>query len=216
MILCKCGCGRELSETDSKGRPHFYIHGHNGVNGRGTFKRRWRPELAHLFSHSKEYRDLYEKLRRGKRDVSAYGYSYRAKNQEKIKATNRTHWATHKMALAPKRRAYQKAHRKEINAKQRRWVKKHWDKVLALANRRRAAKLGNHVEKYSRAEIIRRDGSRCHICRRKVRRKDIVLDHLIPIIKGGADTKANVAVAHRSCNASRGAGRFAAQLLLLS
>jgi hypothetical protein len=28
-IECKCGCGNYIDEIDSRGRPHFYIHGHS-------------------------------------------------------------------------------------------------------------------------------------------------------------------------------------------
>lgn len=54
-------------------------------------------------------------------------------------------------------------------------------------------------------KIAARDGWRCHICTRKVTRKDWSLDHLIPLSCGGDHTYANVALAHHRCNTLRGA-----------
>ncbi len=57
-----------------------------------------------------------------------------------------------------------------------------------------------------------RDGWRCHLCSKKVapvagtaeRMDGATVDHLIPIASGGTHTWGNVALAHRSCNLSRG------------
>jgi 5-methylcytosine-specific restriction endonuclease McrA len=64
--------------------------------------------------------------------------------------------------------------------------------------------------------VGRRDKWRCHICHRKVERKDASVDHLIPVSLGGETEIWNVALAHLSCNSQRGAGRLPAQLLLAS
>lgn len=63
------------------------------------------------------------------------------------------------------------------------------------------------------AHVAKRDGWRCHICKRKVTRRNWSLDHLIPLSDGGPHTHANVALAHVLCNSKRGA-RGAAQLRL--
>jgi 5-methylcytosine-specific restriction endonuclease McrA len=84
----------------------------------------------------------------------------------------------------------------------------------AAARRRRKARLRRaETEPYSREEIAERDGWRCHLCRRPVSRKTWTIDHLVPVSRGGADTKANVRLAHHRCNSRRGA-RGVAQLLL--
>lgn len=61
----------------------------------------------------------------------------------------------------------------------------------------------------------KRDGWRCHICGGVVERKDASQDHLIPVSRGGKSDPNNLALAHRGCNARRGAGRLPAQLRLL-
>lgn len=64
---------------------------------------------------------------------------------------------------------------------------------------------GVEREPISLAKVAKRDGWRCHICARKVTRKDWSLDHLIPLSHGGTHTYTNVALAHRQCNSMRGA-----------
>lgn len=67
-----------------------------------------------------------------------------------------------------------------------------------------------------------RDGWVCHICSKRVPKvagtaeqpMGATVDHLIPIAHGGEHVWANVALAHRNCNISRGA-RGVAQLRLV-
>lgn len=96
-------------------------------------------------------------------------------------------------------RAYREAHREE------------------RASYDRAYSAGHREEKAAsdRAYVYERDGGTCHLCRKKAPRHGFHLDHLVPLSKGGAHTCDNLAVAHASCNARRGAGRLPAQLLLV-
>jgi hypothetical protein len=75
--------------------------------------------------------------------------------------------------------------------------------------RRRTALSG---DTYTVAELIRRDGLKCHICAKPMDPKlngrhprGITIDHLVPLSAGGADCKTNVALAHLECNVRRGA-----------
>jgi len=69
------------------------------------------------------------------------------------------------------------------------------------AKRRGAIGAGEAVQ---RAFIFERDKGVCHLCGLKVK-KAWVLDHVIPLAAGGSHTKANLALAHASCNARKGA-----------
>jgi HNH endonuclease. len=58
--------------------------------------------------------------------------------------------------------------------------------------------------------IIRRTKPNCHICGKPIDwdagRDDpnsFVIDHIIPLAKGGADELHNIAAAHRSCNSTK-------------
>lgn len=77
--------------------------------------------------------------------------------------------------------------------------------------RRRAAKRGGASEPYTLAEIALRDDFNCGLCGKSVPMAVKVpeplaptIDHIVPISKGGDDTRANVQLAHFVCNSRKG------------
>ena len=57
---------------------------------------------------------------------------------------------------------------------------------------------------------IRKTGAACHICGKAIDYslphtdpRSFVVDHVIPLAKGGADTLANKKAAHRDCNSTK-------------
>lgn len=88
---------------------------------------------------------------------------------------------------------------------------------------RRAVARDSAAEPYTLAEIAERDGYRCQIpgCHRKVNMqltaphpRSPSIDHVIPIVEGGGDVRANVQLAHWICNVRKGR-RGAQQLALI-
>ncbi|HEX7164373.1 MAG TPA: HNH endonuclease [Trebonia sp.] len=76
---------------------------------------------------------------------------------------------------------------------------------------RRAAMAGVGSEKFLAAEIFERDGWKCWICGLTATRDPAkgdpmgaTMDHVVPISKGGAHTRANVRCAHLICNLKKG------------
>jgi len=141
---------------------------------------------------------------------------WRKNNPERVKEIKRKYYMSEKgkAQTAKASKKWRAAHLEQSRAAHRLGSRLHpqwWQSGNSI---RRARKLNNGYEKYSRADVIKRDRSICHICQKKVPAKNLVLDHLIPISKGGSDTFNNVAVAHRRCNLQRGTGRIPAQLLL--
>lgn len=66
-------------------------------------------------------------------------------------------------------------------------------------------------------ERIRRSKPSCHICGQPIDYTlpyldpgEFVVDHIVPLIKGGADNLTNKAAAHRACNRAKGARDHAA------
>lgn len=90
-------------------------------------------------------------------------------------------------------------------------------------NRARRARLEQvESEPYSTDEIAERDGFRCGLCRRKVnmalRRpnpRSASIDHIVPLSKGGDDTRTNVQLAHLDCNVRKNNAMDFAQPLLI-
>lgn len=99
-----------------------------------------------------------------------------------------------------------------------RWCSKkcanrHWGNVRARQRARPS------TARYVDLQIFERDGWRCHLCKKRVR-KDLprvhpdgaTIDHLVPTARGGLDEPANVATAHWKCNRDKGTRAMNEQL----
>lgn len=110
------------------------------------------------------------------------------------------------------------ARRIEFESGEHHWLATSWAspgrdpaKVEANWRRKRARKLAAKSEPYTTAEIAARDEYRCGLCRGTVNMElehpDLwspSVDHIVPISKGGDDTRANVQLAHLGCNIRKG------------
>jgi hypothetical protein len=81
----------------------------------------------------------------------------------------------------------------------------------AKDRRRRAALYAATSEPYTQAEIAERDGYRCQLCGEAVAMGELVphpkaptIDHIVPLVSGGDDTRANIWLAHFLCNVRKG------------
>ena len=43
----------------------------------------------------------------------------------------------------------------------------------------------------------------CYFCKQKIKPKDLTMDHIVPIIRGGKSTKGNVVPACKECNSKK-------------
>ena len=95
----------------------------------------------------------------------------------------------------------------------KKWREANPEKIAAKNRRQRAVKAGAISEAYSTEEILAIHGKLCHICEidvdlnapRTPRKglgweKGLQLDHVIPLSKGGTDTKDNIRPSHAKCN----------------
>lgn len=147
-------------------------------------------------------RRWYEK---NKDEESARQKKWVQKNKEHLCQKWREYRAENKETIAAKQKLYREKNRDKIRETMKQWTKNNLDKKAANESKRRAIKANKSgiIENIDREEIIARDKSICHICEKKVARKDITLDHIIPLSKGGSHTKNNIAVAHSHCNYSK-------------
>jgi 5-methylcytosine-specific restriction endonuclease McrA len=70
---------------------------------------------------------------------------------------------------------------------------------LIRARRRHA-----RIEQVNRRRIIARDNSTCYLCGRKVGYTEVVIDHVIPLSRGGSHSEENMKVACPGCNSRKG------------
>lgn len=99
--------------------------------------------------------------------------------------------------------AYRATHRDSMAVAKRRWKQEHPEQNAEHEARRRALKLKTQVERIDRMRIIERDGSACYICGKVLTRREITIDHVFPLSKGGKHVYENLRVACRPCNSRK-------------
>jgi 5-methylcytosine-specific restriction endonuclease McrA len=124
--------------------------------------------------------------------------------------------------MAKRAVAYRAANPAACRATWRQYNQRNPDVKRSINSRRRARLRAVLVERFRHQEIFERDGWRCQICMRKVRRNapgfhplSPSLDHVIPLVDGGPHTRANTRCAHLRCNTARGARGGNEQLALI-
>lgn len=111
---------------------------------------------------------------------------------------------------------FQESERERLRLRQRRRRAEHDPGWLAQKSARRAREKGaTKHENVDREKVYEREGGRCHICGRRVSRAHFTLDHLVPLIRGGEHTYANVRIAHGRCNSRMHVAALPAQLVLV-
>lgn len=142
------------------------------------------------------------------------------KNKAKKHRDNKTWKKKNREKYGEQQSQYARDNRKEIQARQtrkraenpekyrervRRWARENVDVINAHSAKRRARKMGAPVvEKIYRKKVYARDGGVCYLCLRPVAFKDMNLEHVIPLCRGGEHSYANVKTAHGPCNSKKG------------
>lgn len=147
----------------------------------------------------------------------AYRRGWYAANRERIlkqvsERAKRVRRTQPERERARVRRQYEK-HRARVLAHQKAYIQRRLQRDpigfrLARRNssaRRRSRIVSTAVGRISYQRIMKRDRMTCHLCKRKVRVRELEFDHVIPLAKNGTHTEENIAVAHRSCNKRKSA-----------
>lgn len=93
----------------------------------------------------------------------------------------------------------------------KKWRENNRDAAIMYAHNRRVQFENVTKEEFTVQEIFVRDKGICHLCKKDIdlafprfHPLSLTIDHIIPISRGGDHTRANVKVAHWSCNCSKG------------
>jgi 5-methylcytosine-specific restriction endonuclease McrA len=180
-MKCACGCGEDAPIADRtdrkrnrvKGEPLRFVHGHNRRLPRKTPTTKPCSRCRKTKAADAFYRD------KTKPDgLSSYCIECRKKQALTWYAANV------RDPNAPERERRRKA---RYNARTRWRTRKH----------------GVAYEEVDPDAVYQRDGGRCWICGRHVKRTDATLDHVTFLARGGHHTDANVRLAHHLCNVRR-------------
>jgi 5-methylcytosine-specific restriction endonuclease McrA len=129
------------------------------------------------------------------RDESGKIISWKKRNQEESNASERNRRAKHPERIRNQNRIY-----RENNP----------FAVAVIVARNRAKQLGviSTLTREEWADVVKAHDFICHVCGEKVSLQlgspeTLSLDHVIPMSRGGSNSKENVAPAHRRCNQNR-------------
>ncbi len=162
----------------------------------------------------------------------AYNKVYRLTHKEYYKAYNKTYCLAHKKYYKARakaqyqvdkasgkdrqgveyRRAYYQAHKEHIKNRVKAYHQANPEKRNFLVRKRRMLKKGIYHESYKDSYIFERDGWICGICGlkidKKLKRPNLLsksIDHIIPLLKGGADAPINLQATNLICNIGKSA-----------
>lgn len=180
----------------------------------------------YIQKHTREYRathkDLYKSKKRAWDDsnqehIREYTHNYYYANIATILEKARIrYWENPELSRQKTRqfrldnpaysRTYYEINKEALRIQRALFYQKHPEKARKKRMIRRA-RLRNapRIEAIDHEEIAARDKWTCHICHKRVNRKNWSIDHLVPLIDNGSHTMDNVALAHRRCNSKRGA-----------
>jgi len=142
---------------------------------------------------------------------------YATGGREAKLAQSRGWYARNQQHNIDRKRVYYGANRDQLAGWTARWRARNPDRAAELGRMdsalRRARKKGNgSAEPLTHGEIGERDGWICGLCHLPVdpalkwpHPQSRVLDHVIPLARGGTHTSDNVQIAHWLCNARKGA-----------
>lgn len=100
---------------------------------------------------------------------------------------------------------YRTLHLDRLRAEKRQHYRDSPAQYKARAAARRARKMGTStVEVIYKSDIIERDKSICYLCGNLLAVQDVVLEHVVPLVRGGTHTPNNVRVACSPCNLRKG------------
>lgn len=185
------------------------VRGRSGAESRGYWCRECRKEQRKSDRERKAQELGRDYLRR--EEYEERFAALRADRQAKRESERRAREADYAARRSPEALAAtkRKATRRSVARQRERYNSDpHFRaQIQAKKIRRKRAQQGTQIEPVNRDIVAERDGWRCGICGGKVTRKNWSLDHVIPLSQGGPHTYANVVLAHRRCNSSRGPGR---------
>ena len=123
-------------------------------------------------------------------------------NKERVRAYSKTYYKNNKKKINENSRKYYKINKKKIQQNTINWVKRNPDKIKVNQQNRRA-RLNNSkgtITGKEWKELLKEANYKCLCCGTT---EKLSLDHIIPIVRSGDNTKENAQVLCRSCNSKK-------------
>jgi 5-methylcytosine-specific restriction endonuclease McrA len=138
-----------------------------------------------------------------KNEKSEYDKKYREENKDKIKSSRSGYYQKHKQEHDERTKTWTKNNRAKHTSTTKKWLLANPGKVDEYNHKRRSLKLsspGNGITAKEWNDLLEKYGGRCLACGSTT---NITLDHVIPLISGGANDISNVQPLCKSCNSKK-------------
>ena len=146
-----------------------------------------KPEVKERIKEYRERPEVKERIKEYRESVE-----YRTKRAEYMYNYRKTQKGKEILELWRSKPESKKRHRERC-------------KLNGASHYGRAIRQGNYAERVRRLDVFTRDKFRCTYCKKKLKLEDCVLEHKIPIAKGGSHTVENCTTSCQPCNSAKAA-----------
>lgn len=139
-------------------------------------------------------------------DTSNAKYFSKEENKIRNRERGRIRYALKRDVLLAQSKARRLRDKAKIKIRQRTWYENNKERAFALVRNRKARKRtasGSHTGR-DIAEIFRLQKGLCAYCRGNLTRLGKHVDHIIPLVLGGANDRRNIQILCPTCNLSKG------------
>lgn len=197
---CKA-CTKAVSAANSDQRREYAARyrRENGPKARFAQARWYRQNKERHYANGKAWIAANKELAR------EYQRTHYWRHRDKRIANTRAWKAANSEKDSERKKAYNAANRARIREYEQEYRRVHPEVGRRKDLNKRARQHAAFVEVVDRDVLYRRDNGVCGICHKRVRSEDASVDHIVPLARGGEHSYRNTQLAHRRCNARKGA-----------
>ena len=140
-----------------------------------------------------------------KKYIKEYKKSWYSKNREKILKRRKEYYKKNHVQIKKYQFEYNKINKDKVAKRIKEWHKNNPHVGIASSHKRRILSKSNGINDLTSSQIKEIRKKPCFACGNT---KDITIDHIIPLIRGGQNTYSNCMPLCRSCNSSKQSKTF--------
>ena len=182
------------------------------INRKEYYKKYYQKNKEHLLGYSKKYNTEH------KEQIKEYYKKWVENNSDKKKKNNKRYYENNLKKIKERNKQYFQEHKENLEEYLTQWRKKNnycslWKRTEKgrannqRSNSKRRARLREIINTLTSEEwldILTQHNFKCAYCGKElINSFDTTRDHIIPISKGGNNTKENIVPSCRSCNSKK-------------
>jgi 5-methylcytosine-specific restriction endonuclease McrA len=145
-----------------------------------------------------------ERLRRWRAENRDHLKRYREENRGRIAQEEKRKRERHRERIAAAKAEWYRKDKDRIQANRARWKRQNKDRVNAANAKRRANQFtGGSFTAGDVAAVMKAQSHRCAYCRVSLHKVERHNDHIIPLTRGGLNTRQNLQVLCQPCNSKK-------------